>query len=48
MKENVKDIDVFLILSQENRVVVSLDVCSNAFAALTPILENSFTLSLAV
>jgi NAD(P)-dependent dehydrogenase (short-subunit alcohol dehydrogenase family) len=29
-------------------LAVSLDVCSNVFAALTPILENSFTLSLAV
>jgi hypothetical protein len=25
--------------------VVSLDACSNAFAALTPILDNSFVLS---
>ena len=29
-------------------VVLSLDTCSNVFALLTPILENSFTLSLAV
>src|ERR1044072_5657745 len=28
--------------------VVSLATCSNVFALLTPILENSFTLSLAV
>ena len=29
-------------------VVVSLATCSNVFALLTPILENSFTLSLAI
>jgi hypothetical protein len=34
-------------VSCPDALAVSLDVCSNVFAELTPILENSFTLSLA-